>query len=64
MSKHPSQPIEPDPESVENWERLPQNTPSKDALPPMMGGSRAALMFVVLLLVLAALALLFGQPPA
>jgi len=64
MRKHAQPPIEPDPVSVENWERLPQNTPSRDALPPMTGEVRSALVLIILLLVLAGLALILGQPPA
>jgi hypothetical protein len=31
-------PLPPDQESVEKWRNLPQNKPSRDALPPMTGG--------------------------
>lgn len=54
-------PLPPDPESVEKWRRLPQNKPSRDALPPMTGGLRTnrALLFGFGLLMLIALALSF-----
>jgi hypothetical protein len=61
----PAEPLPPDPESVEKWRSLPQNTPSKAALPPMTGGlriSRALLIVGGILLVLAvALQLLAGR---
>ncbi|MEP7292459.1 MAG: hypothetical protein ABI835_11785 [Chloroflexota bacterium] len=52
-----NQPLPPDPASVEKWRALPQNKPSRDALPPMTGGLRTsrALLFgfgIVLLLAL------------
>jgi hypothetical protein len=34
------EPLPPDEESVEKWRNLPQNKPSRDALPPMTGGLR------------------------
>ncbi len=57
--------LPPDPESVEKWERLPQNKPSRDALPPLTGGwdmSRAMLFGFGLLLLLAILvSVLWGR---
>jgi hypothetical protein len=32
------EPLPPDEESIEKWRNLPQNKPSRDALPPMTGG--------------------------
>jgi hypothetical protein len=32
------EPLPPDEESVEKWRAMPQNKPSRDALPPMTGG--------------------------
>lgn len=33
--------LPPDPAALEKWNRLPQNPPSKSALPPMTGGLSA-----------------------
>jgi hypothetical protein len=64
MTHSPRGSIDPDPEAVENWERLPQNTPSKSAFPPMTAGTRSALALLIMLLVLVILALVLGRPPA
>jgi hypothetical protein len=48
--------IPPDPDSLEQWKQLPQNTPSKDALPPMTGGLR----WVGWLLIIVAIVIIFG----
>lgn len=64
MTRSPRSSIDPDPEAVENWERLPQNTPSKSAFSPMTAGMRSALTVIIVLLVLIVLALIFGRPPA
>ena len=29
-----------DPKALEAWENMPKNAPSKDAMPPMTGGTR------------------------
>jgi hypothetical protein len=42
--------LPPDPDSVEKWKQLPQNPPSKQALPPATGGMRWARWFLALLL--------------
>ncbi len=52
----PTEPIPPDPDSLEQWKQLPQNIPSKDALPPMTGGLR----WVGWLLVIVVIVILFG----
>lgn len=61
----PAESLPPDPDSVEKWRRLPQNKPSRDALPPMTGGLRMsrALLFGFGGLVLLALliSLIFGR---
>lgn len=61
----PADPLPPDPESVEKWRSLPQNKPSRDALPPMTGGlrsNRALLVgFGVVMLALVVISLLFGR---
>lgn len=59
----PSEPLPPDPESVEKWQAMPQNKPSKDALPPMTGGlqvNRALLVGAGILLALAVAAQLLA----
>ena len=61
----PAEPLPPDPESVEKWRNLPQNKPSRDALPPMTGGLRLnrALWFGfgMVLLVIVILSWLWGR---
>jgi hypothetical protein len=61
----PTEPLPPDPESVEKWRNLPQNKPSRDALPPATGGlnmSRALLFgFGALMLLALVISLLFGR---
>ena len=61
----PAEPLPPDPESVEKWRNLPQNKPSKDALPPMTGGLRLSRALLVgggiLLLLAVVLQLLAGR---
>ena len=32
--------LPPDPDAVKKWEQLPQNKPSKQAMPPIAGGGR------------------------
>lgn len=50
----PPQELPPDPEALEMWRKLPQNKPSKQALPPAAGGSRlvAGLLFMMLIVTL------------
>ncbi len=56
--REPRPELPPDPEALEMWRQLPQNKPSRQALPPAAGGlgwSRAltgGLLFLILLLVL------------
>jgi hypothetical protein len=61
----PTDPLPPDPESVEKWRSLPQNKPSRDALPPATGGlgmSRTLLFgFGALVLLALLISLLFGR---
>lgn len=54
----PREELPPDPDSVEKWEHLPKNQPSKQALPPVAGGGRWALWLVVILFALILIALL------
>jgi hypothetical protein len=46
--------LPPDPDALEKWRKMPQNKPSRDALPPVMGGTRwlAGLMMIVFIIVL------------
>ena len=45
--------LPPDPESVEKWEALPQNKPSRQALPPAAGGlGLSRVLFAGLLVVI------------
>ncbi len=55
----PSNPLPRDPDSLAKWARLPQNKPSKDALPPATGGTRwaFALLFVFALVLIIGLLL-------
>jgi hypothetical protein len=34
----PDDELEPDPDAVEQWRKLPQNAPSRQAFPPATGG--------------------------
>lgn len=54
----PQQELPPDPEAVEKWQKLPQNKPTRQALPPAAGGLRWAWGLLALLLLAAALVLL------
>jgi hypothetical protein len=56
-----SEPLPPDPESVEKWRNLPQNKPSPKALPPMTGGSRQLMGFFIFALILLVLGYLLGR---
>ncbi len=44
--------LPPDPDSVEKWESLPQNKPSRQALPPAAGGLRMTRVLLVGLFVI------------
>ncbi len=49
--------LPPDPDALEKWKNLPQNKPSKEALPPVAGGTRwlwgmLALSILVLIVLL------------
>lgn len=41
--------LKPDPDALEKWQQMPQNQPSKDALPPASGGLNWAWGLIVLL---------------
>ncbi len=46
----------PDSEALEAWDKLPKNMPSRQALPPMTGGTR----WVWGLLIVLAIVIIFG----
>jgi hypothetical protein len=58
-------PLPPDPDAVEKWRELPQNKPSRQALPPATGGSsfsRALVIgLIVITVILVIASLLFGS---
>lgn len=47
-----------DPEAVEFWEKMPKNAPTNSSLPPMTGGTRAAVGLLIAVAVLIILGLL------
>jgi hypothetical protein len=55
------EPLPPDPDSVEKWERLPQNKPSRQALPPMTSGGRMWGMLILFAFILLVLSLLLSR---
>lgn len=56
--------LPPDPESQAAWEKLPKNAPSKEALPPMTGGSRWVFGLLIVIAVIIVLGfLLQGRLP-
>lgn len=59
----PRDPLPPDPDSLDKWKKLPQNRPSREALPPMTGGSRLALGLLLALALLIILALILQRGP-
>ncbi len=48
--------LPPDPDAQAAWEKLPKNAPSRQALPPMTGGTR----WVWGLLIILAIIIIFG----
>ncbi len=48
----------PDEDALAEWQKLPQNRPSKAALPPLTGGASWARGMLILLVVLVLVALL------
>lgn len=53
-----------DPESEEKWANMPQNLPSKDALPPLVFGSDKDWMrLLIILSILAIVGLLLSRGP-
>ncbi len=57
----PTDDLPPDPDSIEKWRQMPQNPPSKDALPPVVLRPGWILWFVVLVAVLIVLGLLLQR---
>jgi hypothetical protein len=47
-----------DPDSLEKWKALPQNKPSKEALPPLTGGNRLLWGLVIAGIVIALIVIL------
>ncbi|HEX2906218.1 MAG TPA: hypothetical protein VHO69_05115 [Phototrophicaceae bacterium] len=56
------QDLPPDPDAKAKWEQLPQNQPSKQALPPVAGGGRWVWGLLLLLALFVVLALLPTPP--
>ena len=54
--------LPPDPDSVEKWKQMPQNQPSKQALPPVALGTRWILGITILIAILIVLGLLLRGP--
>lgn len=66
MAKRTSrEPLPPDPDSVEKWQSMPQNKPSRDALPPATGGLslswRLLIILGIIIAVLVILSLIAGR---
>lgn len=59
--------LPPDPDSVEKWEALPQNKPSRQALPPAAGGlglSRVLLIGLFVIIIVITVVSIVAQPGA
>jgi len=56
--------LPPDSDSLEQWERLPRNPPSKDALPPMVFRARWILWVTIIVAALIVIGLLLQARPA
>ncbi|MBA3874583.1 MAG: hypothetical protein H0X30_36100 [Anaerolineae bacterium] len=50
--------LSPDSEAQADWEKLPKNSPSRHALPPMTGGGNMLWLWVILLIM--AILIIFG----
>jgi hypothetical protein len=50
--------LPPDPDAQAAWEKLPKNTPSRHALPPMTGGGNSRWLWGLLTIV--AIIIIFG----
>lgn len=60
----PREPLNEDRESLDAWEKLPRNQPSKEALPPATGGMKLAWVLLLAMGVLIILALLLQAVPS
>ena len=58
----PKDPLPHDPESLEKWKQLRQEPPSREALPPLFGGSRWLFGLLIVMAVVIILALAQGRP--
>lgn len=58
----PNDQLPQDPDSLARWEQLPQNKPSKEALPPVAGGMYWVFGLLIVFLIIVILGLLLGQP--
>ncbi|MDZ4765242.1 MAG: hypothetical protein SGI73_11885 [Chloroflexota bacterium] len=52
--------LPPDPDSVEKWSQLPQNKPSRQALPPVAGGLLLTRTLLIGLFVVAVVVIIVG----
>jgi hypothetical protein len=57
----PHEPLPPDRDALEQWAKLPQGERSRQAMPPLMSGSRALWGWMLLTGVVAVLVFLFGR---
>jgi hypothetical protein len=53
--------LPPDPDAQAAWDKLPKNAPSRQALPPMTGGSRWAWGILLILAIVIIFGLLQGR---
>lgn len=60
----PDDDLRPDSDALAEWEKLPQNKPSKDALPPLTGGTRWSLVLLAVVFILIIVSLLLQSRPA
>jgi hypothetical protein len=60
----PREKLPEDPESLEKWGGLPQNPPSKQALPPMTAGVKFVWALLLAMAVLIILALILQVGPS
>jgi hypothetical protein len=60
----PKEDLPPNPDALEKWKNMPQNKPSRQAMPPATGGMRWAWALLIVLIVLAVIGLLSQGLPA
>lgn len=56
---NPDLPPDDDPQSA--WDKLPKNAPSRQALPPMTGGTRWVWVFVIIFFIIVIFGILQGR---